>query len=253
MLEIHIATLFPEMCEQVLSESIIGRGRREQKFSVVCHQIRDYTLDKQRRVDDYPYGGGRGMILQADPIYRCYEAICQKSSKKPHVIYLSPKGSVLSQQKAVSLLEKECIMLLCGHYEGVDQRLLDEIVDEEISIGDYVLTGGELPALVLTDVLARMCPGVLSEDVCFEDESHFDGLLEYPQYTRPALWHDRAVPAILLSGDHGKVDLWRQEQAQKETAEKRPDLYAAWLKAHPPVPEKKKSGRRRKKTVQTEE
>ena len=246
MLEIHIATLCPQLCEQVLSESIIGRGRRDRKFTVMTHQIRDYSLDKQRRVDDYPYGGGRGMILQAEPIFRCYEAICETASEKPYVIYLSPKGTVFTQKKAVALMEHRCIMLLCGHYEGIDQRVIDELVDEEISIGDYVLTGGELPALVVTDTLARMCPGVLSEDICFEEESHFGGLLEYPQYTRPAVWHGREVPEPLLTGNHGLVDSWRHEQALAVTEAKRPDLFEAYQAEHPAPPKKEKRRRRPK-------
>ena len=228
-MRINIATLFPELCEAVLSESIIGRARKQGHLEVTCWNIRDYTLDKHRRVDDIPYGGGRGMVMQADPIYRCYEAVCTQIGTKPHSIYMSPKGTVLTQQKALELSQKSDLFLLCGHYEGIDQRILDIMIDEEISIGDYVLTGGELPALVLTDAVARMCPGVLPDAVCFEEESHFHGLLEYPQYTRPEVWHDLAVPPVLLSGHHKNIADWRFSQSLQVTKEQRPDLYAAYL------------------------
>ena len=228
-MRINIATLFPELCEAVLSESIIGRARKQGHLEVTCWNIRDYTLDKHRRVDDIPYGGGRGMVMQADPLYRCYEAVCTQIGTKPHSIYMSPKGTVLTQQKALELSQKSDLFLLCGHYEGIDQRILDTMIDEEISIGDYVLTGGELPALVLTDAVARMCPGVLPAAVCFEEESHFHGLLEYPQYTRPEVWHDLAVPPVLLSGHHKNIADWRFSQSLQVTKEQRPDLYAAYL------------------------
>ncbi len=228
-MRIDIATLFPDMCESVLSESIIGRARKAGYIEVNCHNIRDYTLDKHRRVDDVPYGGGRGMVMQADPIYRCWEAVCAQTEEKPHTIYMSPKGKTLTQQRAVELLKIPRLFLLCGHYEGIDQRILNTIIDEEISIGDYVLTGGELPALVLTDVIARMCEGVLPESVCFEDESHFSGLLEYPHYTRPEIWHDMAVPSVLLSGHHKNIADWRFAQSLEITKEKRPDLYDAYI------------------------
>ena len=228
-MQIDIATLFPEMCDAVLQESILGRAQKSGAISVQCWNIRDYTLDKHRRVDDIPYGGGRGMVMQADPIYRCYEAVCTQIGTKPHSIYMSPKGTVLTQQKALELSQKSDLFLLCGHYEGIDQRILDTMIDEEISIGDYVLTGGELPALVLTDAVARMCPGVLPAAVCFEEESHFHGLLEYPQYTRPEVWHDLAVPPVLLSGHHKNIADWRFSQSLQVTKEQRPDLYAAYL------------------------
>lgn len=228
-MRIDIATLFPEMCESVLSESIIGRARKSGAVEIHCHNIRDYTLDKHRRVDDTPYGGGMGMLMQAEPIWRCWTAVCEMLGKPPHSIYLSPKGKVFTQNKAVELSHQENLFLLCGHYEGIDQRILNEIIDEEISIGDYVLTGGELPALVLTDAVARMCSGVLPAAVCFEDESHFHGLLEYPQYTRPELWNGESVPEILLSGHHLKITNWRNQKSLETTKEKRPDLYAAFL------------------------
>ena len=224
-MRIDIATLFPEMCERVLDESIIGRARKAGKLDIRCHNIRDYTLDKHRRVDDTPYGGGKGMLMQVEPIYRCWEAICEEIGGKPYTIYLSPKGSVFCQKKAIELKENhENILLLCGHYEGVDQRVLDEIVDEDISIGDYVLTGGELGALVIADAVGRLCDGVLSEEVCFTEESHYNGLLEYPQYTRPPVWHGREVPAVLLSGHHANIVKWRREESLRVTAKRRPDM-----------------------------
>ncbi len=226
-MRIDIATLFPEMCEQVLSESIIGRARKAGKLDIRCRNIRDYTLDKHRRVDDTPYGGGKGMLMQVEPIYRCWQSVCEEIGTKPYTIYLSPKGRVFTQKIALELKEKhENIFLLCGHYEGVDQRVLDEIVDEDISIGDYVLTGGELGALVIADAVGRLCDGVLSEEVCFTDESHFNGLLEYPQYTRPPVWHDREVPAVLMSGHHANIVKWRREESLRVTKERRPDMLA---------------------------
>ena len=229
MMRIDIATLFPEMCEAILSESIVGRARKKGALEIYCHQIRDYTNDKHRRVDDIPYGGGMGMVMQADPIYNCYNAVCEQLGAKPHTIYMTPKGSVFNQKKAVQLAQLDNIFLLCGHYEGVDQRILDKIVDEEISIGDYVLTGGELPAAVLTDAVARMCDGVLSSPECFQDESHFGGLLEYPQYTRPEIWQEEAVPSVLLSGHHKNIAEWRLKKSLEITKEKRPDMYEAYI------------------------
>ena len=224
-MRIDIATLFPEMCEAVLSTSIIGRARKAGFIEVHCHNIRDFSVDKHQRVDFAPYGGGNGMLMQADPIYRCYEHVCEEACSKPFVIYMSPQGAVLNQALAVDFAENyEHLFLICGHYEGIDERIIEEIVDKEVSIGDYVLTGGELGALVLTDAVGRLCDGVLSEDVCFEDESHYSGLLEYPQYTRPQVWHGREVPAVLLSGNHKMIADWRHEQAVKRTMEKRPDM-----------------------------
>ena len=210
-MRIDIATLFPELCEAVLSESILGRARASGAIEIHCHQIRDFAGNKHNRVDDVPYGGGMGMVMQAKPIYDCYQAVCAQLPRKPHTIYMSPKGTVFSQQKAISLCEYPYIFLLCGHYEGVDQRVLDKIVDEEISIGDYVLTGGELPALVVADAIARMCPGVLPSEECFQEESHYGGLLEYPHYTRPEVWEGEAVPPVLLSGHHtaGSPGRWQ--------------------------------------------
>ena len=230
-MHIEIMTLFPEMCEAVLGESIIGRARRAEKISLHCRQIREYTNDKHRRVDDTPYGGGMGMVMQCDPIYNCYKAVCDELGTKPHTIYMSPKGRIFDQQKAVELSQTENILIICGHYEGVDQRVLDKIVDEEISIGDYVLTGGELPAMVLVDSVARMCPGVLSDELCFTDESIYSGLLEYPQYTRPEVWEGEAVPPVLLTGHHKNIQEWRTQQSIELTRIKRPDLYEKYIRS----------------------
>ncbi len=223
-MRIDILTLFPEMCEAVLGDSIIGRARVSGAVEIHCHNIRDYTEDKHGRVDDAPYGGGMGMIMAAQPIFNCFDLLFGDFEKKPHVIYMSPKGKTFNQKHALELAKYEHIVLLCGHYEGIDQRVLDELVDEEISIGDYVLTGGEMAAVVVTDAVARMLPGVLSDDICFQDESHFAGLLEYPQYTRPAEWHGRRVPDVLLSGHHANIEKWRREQAIATTLEKRPEM-----------------------------
>ena len=206
---IDIRTLFPEMCEAVLSESIIGRARSEGKVEINCRQIRDYSTDKHHRVDDTPYGGGMGMVMQVQPIYDCYTALCEEIGRKPHLIFMSPQGKVLTQKRVKELSEMENIAILCGHYEGIDQRVIDEIVDEEISIGDYVLTGGELPALVLADSISRMLDGVLANEDAFTEESHYNSLLEYPQYTRPQVWHGKEVPQALLSGNHKMIADWR--------------------------------------------
>lgn len=217
-------TLFPEMCEAFLSESIIGRARKKGIIEIKCHQIRDFAYDKHKRVDDTPYGGGKGMLMLAEPIYKCFENICNERGKRPMLIYMSPKGQVLNQNIAKNLKDFDNIAILCGHYEGVDQRVLDELVDMQISIGDYVLTGGEMPALVLADAVARLVPGVLSENVCFEEESHYDGLLEHPQYTKPYEWRGKKVPDVLLSGHHANIEKWKHEQALIETKKYRPDL-----------------------------
>lgn len=223
-MKISILTLFPEMCNVYLSESIIGRARSAGKVQIECVDIRDYTKDKHRRVDDTPYGGGMGMIMQVDPVYDCFQAICEKDGTVPHLIYLTPQGKTLTQKRVVELSKLDNIALLCGHYEGIDERVIEELQPEEISVGDYVLTGGELPALILADSISRMLPGVLSNDECFEEESHFNSLLEYPQYTRPYEWRGRKVPDVLLTGHHANVDKWRREQSLKRTAERRPDM-----------------------------
>ena len=217
-------TLFPEMCEAFLSESIIGRARKKGVIEIKCHQIRDFAYDKHKRVDDTPYGGGKGMLMLAEPIYKCFENICNERGTRPMLIYMSPKGQVLNQNIAKNLKNFDNIAILCGHYEGVDQRVLDELVDMQISIGDYVLTGGEMPALILADTVARLVPGVLSENVCFEEESHYDGLLEHPQYTKPYEWRGKTVPDVLLSGHHANIEKWKHEQALIETKKYRPDL-----------------------------
>lgn len=229
-MQIEIATLFPEMCGAVLSESIIGRARAKGAITVNCHQIRAYTKDKHNRVDDSPFGGGMGMVMQAQPVYDCWQAVKAQSELPMHTIYLSPKGSVLTQQRVRELAELPRLFLLCGHYEGIDQRVIDRIVDEEISIGDYVVTGGELPALILTDAVARMCEHVLPAPDAYEDESHFNGLLEYPQYTRPEIWEGEGVPPVLLSGHHKNIAQWRHEQSLEITRSRRPDLWTKWSK-----------------------
>ena len=217
-----IATLFPEFLENALNESVIGRARKKGLFEAYCHNIRDYTLDKHRRVDDTPYSERQGMLMQAQPIYDCWKAVC--GERRPHVIYMSPQGKTLTQKRALELAQMSDVFILCGHYEGVDQRVLDKIVDEEISIGDYVVSGGELPALVLIDCIVRTLDGVLSQPDCYEDESHFNGLLEYPQYTRPEVWEGEAVPPVLLSGHHANILKWRREQSLLNTLKKRPEL-----------------------------
>lgn len=219
-----ILTLFPEMCETVMNESIIGRARKAEKVEIVCTNIRDFSGNKHNKVDDMPYGGGMGMIMAASPIYDCYKSLYNEGEEKPHLIYMSPKGKTFTQKRAVELSKLDRIVLLCGHYEGIDQRVIDEIVDEEISLGDYVLTGGELAALTVADAVCRMLPGVLSDDICFEEESHFAGLLEYPQYTRPAEWNGKEVPEVLLSGNHKKIEEWRRVQSIKTTLSRRPDM-----------------------------
>ena len=212
------------MCEAVMSESIIGRARTKGAIEINCHQLRDFAFDKHKRVDDTTYGGGMGMLMMAEPIALCFEDICRRTASRPHFIYMSPKGKTLTQQRLIELSAFENITILCGHYEGVDQRVLDEYVDEEISIGDYVLTGGELPALVLADSLSRMVPGVLSDELCFSDESHYSGMLEYPQYTKPAVWRGREVPEVVLSGHHANIEKWRREKSIEETFRRRPEM-----------------------------
>ena len=224
-MKIDIMTLFPEVCEAFLSSSIIGRARSKGFLDIKCHQIRDFAFDKHKRVDDTPYGGGKGMVMMAEPIFKCFENICEIRGNRPMLIYMTPKGEVFNQKMAIGL-KNECdnIAILCGHYEGVDQRVIDEIVDKQISIGDYVLTGGEIPAVAFADAICRMVPGVLSDDVCFEEESHYSGLLEYPQYTKPAVWHDKKVPDVLISGHHANIEKWKNEKALEETRKYRPDI-----------------------------
>ena len=239
-------TLFPEMVERTLGESIIGRAQTAGIIEVKCHNIRDFSTDKHRKTDDTPYGGGMGMVMSCQPIYDCYMHV--KSSipaeSKTRVIYMSPKGRIFSHSIARELAEYDNLIFLCGHYEGVDQRVLDEIVDEDISIGDYVLTGGELPACIIIDAVSRLKDGVLADSECYENESHASGILEYPQYTKPRVFLDREVPEILLSGDHAKIDRWRLEQAVEITRQRRPDL----LEMHPEIEESLKPKVKKKKT-----
>lgn len=224
-MRIDILTLFPESMTDVLADSILGRAQERGYIHIEARQIRDYTANRQCQVDDYPYGGGRGAIMQADPLYRCWEAACDDAGGPVHTVFLSPCGHTFCQQDAIRLSRMENLILVCGHYEGIDQRFIDECVDEELSLGDFVLTGGEIAAMAVTDAVCRMVPGVLADPECFEDESHYAGLLEYPQYSRPAVWHGREVPPILLSGDHEKVRQWRRMQSLRRTRERRPDLY----------------------------
>ena len=220
----YVMTLFPEMIEQAMNTSIMGRAMADGLISLQVMNIRDYTLNKHGKVDDYPYGGGAGMVMEAEPIYRCYEQICSEAGKRPRVIYLTPQGDVFSQKIAKDFSKEDVLVFLCGHYEGVDERVLEEIVTDYVSIGDYVLTGGELPAMMIVDAVSRLIPGVLHNDVSAEFESFQDNLLEYPQYSRPEIWHDRQVPPILLSGHHANVEKWRREQSVIRTAKWRPDL-----------------------------
>ena len=223
-MRIDLLTLFPDMCETVMAESIVGRARKKGALQVCCHQIRDYARDKHHSVDDTLFGGGMGMLLLAEPIAAAFDDVLERVGRKPNTIYMSPQGKTLTQKRVCELAQEENLVILCGHYEGVDERVLDAYVDEEISIGNFVLTGGELPALMLADAVSRMIPGVLSADECFEEESHYAGLLEYPQYTRPAVWRGREVPEVLLSGHHANIRKWRREQSLLRTARKRPEL-----------------------------
>lgn len=229
-MRIDIATLFPEMCERVFNESIVGRGIKNGFIEVYAHNIRSYTEDKHRNVDDKPFGGGTGMVMQAQPIYDCVKAISAQHKSPPRVIYLSPQGETLTQNKVRELAEESGLILICGHYEGVDERVIEELNAEEISVGDYVLTGGELPALILTDAVARLQPGVLPNEDAYSIESHYEGLLEYPQYSRPEIWRGRKVPEILLSGNHAQIMEWREKMSLEVTKRKRPDMYRAHIK-----------------------
>lgn len=220
----HILTLFPNMVMDGLNTSITGRAVNNGLLSIEAVNIRDYAFNKHQSVDDYPYGGGAGMLMQAEPVYLAYEAVAEKLGKKPRVVYLSPQGQTFNQQMAEELAQEEELVLLCGHYEGIDERVLEEIVTDYVSIGDYVLTGGELPAMVMVDAISRLVPGVLHNDVSAEFESFQDNLLEYPQYSRPEEWHGKKVPEVLLSGHHANIEKWRREQSVLRTKERRPDL-----------------------------
>lgn len=224
MMNFYVLTLFPEMIEQGMNTSIIGRAIENNLLKIEPIDIRQYSKDKHKRVDDYPYGGGAGMVMQAEPISLAYEDLTEKIGKKPRVIYLTPWGNVFNQTMAKEFAKEEDLIFLCGHYEGVDERILEEIVTDPVSIGDYVLTGGELPAMVMMDAISRMVPGVLTNDSSKEMESHEGNLLEYPQYTRPAIFHEKEVPAILLSGHHANIEKWRREKSIERTKKYRPDL-----------------------------
>lgn len=223
-MRIDILTLFPEMCEAVMGESIIGRARQAGKVEINFHQIREFAINKHNQVDDTPYGGGAGMLMMAQPIYDCFMKVCDEAGTRPHFIYMSPCGKTLTQERVKELAEMPNIAILCGRYEGVDQRVIDEIVDEEISIGDYVVTGGEMPAMILADAVSRMLPGVLSQPEGYMGESHYSSLLEYPQYTKPPVWHDMAVPEVLSSGHHANIKKWQRERAIERTLRRRPEL-----------------------------
>jgi len=222
---IDVATLYPEMCEAVMGESIIGRARRAGKIEINFHQIRDYSDDRHKRTDDIPYGGGMGMVMKAEPIYKCFLDVA--AGRNPRVIYMSPKGRVLTQGIALEMSKLSDLFIICGHFEGIDQRLLEKLGADEISVGDYVLTGGELPALMFIDTVARLCGGVLSSAECYTDESHFNGLLEYPHYTRPRVWEGMEVPETLVSGHHKKIKEFREKKSLEITKKNRPDLFYA--------------------------
>lgn len=238
MMHFHILTLFPEMVMQGLGTSIIGRATEREYISIEAVNIRDYTLDKHGKVDDYTYGGGAGMLMQAQPVYDACMAVQDKitdrngNGKKARVIYVTPQGKTFHQEMAKEFAKEEDLILLCGHYEGIDERVLEEVVTDYVSIGDYVLTGGELPAMVMVDAIARLVPGVLHNSDSAVTESFYDGLLEYPQYSRPEVWRDKRVPEVLLSGDHAKVDEWRRLQSIERTKNLRPDLYEAYIISH---------------------
>lgn len=221
-------TLFPEMIKQSMNTSILGRAIQSGIIELKIWNIRDHTRNKHLKVDDYPYGGGAGMVMEAEPVYRCYEAICSDAGCVPRVVYLTPQGRVFCQEMVKDYAEEENIIFLCGHYEGIDERVLEEIVTDYVSIGDYVLTGGELPAMVMMDAIARLVPGVLNNEASADTESFSDGLLEYPQYTRPPEILGRKVPEVLLSGHHDNIRKWRHEQSVQRTQERRPDLYEMW-------------------------
>ena len=223
-MQFYIMTLFPEMVMGGLKTSIIGRAIKNELLSIEAINIRDYAFNKHNSVDDYPYGGGAGMLMQAEPVYQCYKALEDRIGKRPRVVYLSPQGQTFNQKMAEEFAEEEELVFLCGHYEGIDERVLEEIVTDYVSIGEYVLTGGELPSMIMVDAISRLVPGVLHNDVSAEFESFQDNLLEYPQYSRPETWHDKKVPEVLMSGHHANIEKWRREQSVIRTAKNRPDL-----------------------------
>ena len=245
MMNFHILTLFPEMVLSGLNTSITGRAIEAGQISLEAVNIRDFSNNKHKKVDDYPYGGGAGMLMQAQPVYDAYQAVLEdmkdKTAKKPRVVYVTPRGTTFSQKMAQELAKEEDLVILCGHYEGIDERVLEEIVTDYVSIGDYVLTGGELPAMVMVDCISRLVPGVLNNSESSVDESFSDGLLEYPQYSRPEVWHDKRVPEVLLSGHHANIAAWRHEQALLMTKKHRPEMYEEYVKNHPMQKKKKKT------------
>jgi tRNA (guanine37-N1)-methyltransferase len=259
-MRVDIVTLFPEMCQRVLDESILGRAAKRGYIETHCHQIRDYTLNRQKQTDDYPYGGGCGMVLYAQPIADCLRAVLAENEAqgrgRPHIVFMTAGGARYSEEHAKRLAQYDNLTLVCGHYEGIDERVIEAFADEELSIGDYILTGGELASLVVADSVLRLQPGVLAEQRGYEDESYWNGLLEYPQYTRPEVWEGREVPPVLRSGNHKAVDDWRGEQSRERTKLRRPDLWESYLAAGgwdgTPAP-KKPSRHRRKKTTEEQE
>jgi len=219
-------TLFPDVVGDMLCESILGRGQERGYIRIECRQIRDYSANKQKQADDYPYGGGRGCVMLAQPLYDCWKSICEEAGFRVHTVFMSPCGKVFRQEDARRLRHGyERLIIVCGRYEGVDERFIEECVDEELSIGDFILTGGEIPAMAVADAVCRLVPGVLPDEECFTDESHWDGLLEYPQYTRPEIWQGRRVPEILLSGHHENIKKWRRRQSIIRTRDRRPDMF----------------------------
>ena len=229
----YILTLFPDMVREGLNTSIIGRAVQAGHLAIETVNIRDYTLDRHNRVDDYPYGGGAGMLMQAQPVYDAFRSVTERIGRKPRCIYLTPQGKTFHQGMAKELALEEELIFLCGHYEGIDERVVEEIVTDYVSIGYYILTGGELPAMVMIDAISRMVPGVLSNEASGSSESFEDCLLEYPQYSRPEEWMGKKVPEILLSGHHKNIEAWRREQSKLRTKERRPDLWEQYLMEHP--------------------
>lgn len=220
----HVCTLFPDMIRQGCETSILGRAAEHGLITVETTDIRDFSTNKHKKVDDYPYGGGAGMVMQAEPVYAACQHAKEKLGSNTRVIYLTPQGNVFSQEMAEDFAKEESLIFLCGHYEGIDERVLEEVVTDYVSIGDFVLTGGELPAMVMIDAIARLVPGVLNNNISADIESFHDNLLEYPQYTRPPVWHEKVVPPVLLSGHHAKIEAWRYERSVERTAKWRPDL-----------------------------
>ncbi|NMA67110.1 MAG: tRNA (guanosine(37)-N1)-methyltransferase TrmD [Clostridiaceae bacterium] len=227
-----VLTLFPDSIDDFLNESIIGRARKNGVITINTYNIRDFSKDKHRKVDDYPYGGGSGMVMTPQPVFDAWQYVVDQFPQKPRTIYMSPQGTLLTQKIAQRLKKEENLIIICGHYEGMDERVIEEIVDEEISIGDYVLTGGELPAMVLIDCVSRLVDGVLSSEEAYSNESHYNGLLEYPQYTRPPEFRGKCVPDVLLSGHHANIEKWRFLQMLERTKNKRPDMFEKYISEH---------------------